>query len=712
VVSPVPDESTGSAEDQLGHAPLANDAVRHSLGAVSALLPVGLFATDALGQCWYLNQRLIDYLDLELTGPERPLTLMLPLGGAPAGLTGHQATVLVRYPSGPSSGLTTSGRGEVAGERTLEALVIPQVRGDGTVGGYLGVITEGEDATSPAILHASSSLVDTLLDNSPDVISVFNADASWRYSNAAAWRLLGYQADFDPANGAFELLHPDDVHLAVTALGRVLELPNGESLSFEARIRAFDGSWHYMENLAINLLGEPTLHGVLVRSQDITERREARIRVLEANQRLSTLIASLHIAAVVEDEHRAIVLTNQAFVDLFEVPLSPDQLAGRSLHQLGPQLSMRFGDPTRDPGPDRVAGILRERRRVVGDRIAMPDGRVIERDYLPIHVDREYRGHLWLFRDVSTQAHAEAEWEQLLSQQRSENERLVDLDHIKSAFLAEISHELRTPLTSILSFTELLQDGVGSDDPVEQEEFLGVIARNADRLLRLVDDLLLLDRMERGAHPIEWGMLDLPSLIATSVTTFTPQAEAKSITIESEVGEGPPLAGDAQRMAQLLDVLLSNAVKFTPQRGKILVSAAPIGDAWQLEVADSGIGIPPGEHLALFERFYRAPNARAARIPGSGLGLSVARAVAELHGGKISIQNGRLGGAVATVVLPISLLRLDEEEALGRSGRYDEAARADDAEARVDDEAARVDDEAEPSGLVAPDGGHEAADGG
>ena len=517
---------------------------------------------------------------------------------------------------------------------------------------------DGDDVSAPEReLTAGERLVVTLLDSAPDIVTVFNADGSWRYSNAAAARLLGALPDFDPATGVLGLLHADDVPVALEMLRRIQtgELPAGES--FEVRILGQNGEWRYLECTGENLIDDPVVQGIVVRSEDVTDRREARARLLEANERLSTLVGSLHIAALVEDTDRAIVLTNEAFVDLFEVPGPPNKLIGRTLADLGPELTRRFGDPTRVPGPDRVARILRERRRVVGDRIAMLDGRVLERDYVPIFVDHEYRGHLWLFRDISAQARNEAEWTQLLATQRDENQRLVELDRVKASFLAEISHELRTPLTSILSFTELLRDGVGRDEPGEQVEFLDVITRNADRLLRLVDDLILLDRAETGILPFEWGTFDVPSLVEAAVTTFSRQAQSKQISLESNLGEGVLIAGDAQRIAQLLDILLSNAIKFTPEGGRVSVNATPSEDHWFISVADTGIGVPQAERESLFERFYRASNARAARIPGSGLGLSVARAIAELHGGEISISSGDSGGAVVLVSLPVGFPR-------------------------------------------------------
>jgi PAS domain S-box-containing protein len=621
-------------------------AIRQALGALSTLLPIGIFAAEPDGSCWYLNQRLIDALGLEIrTGDERPLRLDLAPGGVPA-----QDTARLR-------GIVTAegDDGEaVPTEVTLDARVMPVIARDGQVTSFIGIVVNADEPGSQALaLHTSERLADTIMERSPEVITVLNPDGTWRYSNPAAWRLLGYQADFDPVNGILTLVHPDDFADAARGVER---LSRGEivgSEPFEIRVRSKDGSWLYMESTIEDLVDDPVIRGYLLHSRDVTKERQARLALLEANERLSTLVASLHLAVLVEDENRHIAFTNDAFVNLFEVNATAEQLAGRTIAEIGPEFFRRFGDPTWTPDPERTAEILRDRRAIVGDRLSLPDNRVLERDYLPIKVNGEYRGHVWLFRDVSGQAQAETEWQSLLSRQRHENERLVELDQVKAAFLAEISHELRTPLTSILSFAELINEGLGRDEVAEQAEFLEIIQRNADRLLRLVDDLLLLDRIETGAMPLEWGVVDVASLVSSCVSSFAPAAEAKSISLESEIGEGPAIPGDQGRLAQVVDVLLSNAIKFTPEGGRVIVSASPVDRLWRVEVMDNGIGVPAKEQASLFERFYRASNARASRIPGSGLGLSVARAITQLHGGAITLRSAQNGGTTASVTLPV-----------------------------------------------------------
>ena len=134
-----------------------------------------------------------------------------------------------------------------------------------------------------------------------------NADGSWRYSNSAAWRLLGFQEDFDPRTGVFNLLHPDDVAFALETFERVQAGGLDADEAFELRVRGHDGTWRYLESTADNLIDDPVVHGIVVRSEDVTERREDRTRLLDANERLSTLVGSLHIAALVEDTDLSLI---------------------------------------------------------------------------------------------------------------------------------------------------------------------------------------------------------------------------------------------------------------------------------------------------------------------------------------------------------------------------------------------------------------------
>ncbi len=294
--------------------------------------------------------------------------------------------------------------------------------------------------------------------------------------------------------------------------------------------------------------------------------------------------------------------------------------------------------------------------------------------------DGEPVGYLAAVTNISDRKRAEAEQERLLAaEQRTrtaeiaarelaelaqerlveQNTRLLEQDESRRQFLATASHELSTPIASIISFCELIREG----DPelsAHSAESLGVVERNARRLLRLVGDLLLVTRIEAGGLPLDVGQVLVPELIADVARSNAPDAGKQGVRIEASAGDGPPLRADQERLHQVLDNLVSNAIKFTARKhadgqerdGLVRLTAAHEDRAWRIEVADSGIGIPPAELGQVFDRFARASNAKAASLPGTGLGLSVVKAVTELHGGRVEVDSAEGVGTTFRVYLP------------------------------------------------------------
>jgi len=234
------------------------------------------------------------------------------------------------------------------------------------------------------------------------------------------------------------------------------------------------------------------------------------------------------------------------------------------------------------------------------------------------------------------------------------------LQQQREQFLAIVSHEMRTPLTSIISFSELIRGEAAGLSP-EGVQYLDIIERNADRLLRLVSDLLMLTKIESGAVPLDMGPVDVPRLTADSVLAATVVAAKQDIVIHLDAEEGPSLMGDHRRLGQVLDNLIGNAVKFSNPGGLVRVTArfqgtrGPRDRTWRIEVSDSGIGIPPGEAEHLFDRFARGSNALAARLPGSGLGLSIVKVLTELHGGHVRVHSVLGSGSTFSVTLPVTV---------------------------------------------------------
>jgi signal transduction histidine kinase len=245
------------------------------------------------------------------------------------------------------------------------------------------------------------------------------------------------------------------------------------------------------------------------------------------------------------------------------------------------------------------------------------------------------------------------ESERLRLEVADQNQRLLQLDKMKDEFVASVSHELRTPLTSIRGYLELMRDDENIDK--EQERMLAIVDRNANRLLSLVADLLFVAQREDGEILAELSELDLMELARDGVEAARPQATNNSVTLELH-GGSVLLQGDPSRLSQVIDNLISNAIKFTPGDGHIDVRVGLLHEQAVLSVSDTGMGVPEAEQAGLFERFFRTRGATDAAIQGTGLGLSIVKEIVESHGGKIGFTSREGLGSIFTVELPVQPL--------------------------------------------------------
>jgi signal transduction histidine kinase len=235
--------------------------------------------------------------------------------------------------------------------------------------------------------------------------------------------------------------------------------------------------------------------------------------------------------------------------------------------------------------------------------------------------------------------------EELLEAQR-------EAERLKDEFFALVSHELRTPLTSIMGYLELVVEDAEDKLDEEGRNNLEVMRRNADRLLRLVGDILLVAQVQAGTFTLATEPTDVTTLVAEAVEAAMPRAEAKGIALNMHSEPLPPIDGDQDRLAQLLDNLISNALKFTPAGERIDVRSGSSDGAIMFEVQNTGSYLPPDEREQLFDRFFRASGAVQQAIGGVGLGLAICKAIAEAHGGQISVSSEEGVGTSFVVRLP------------------------------------------------------------
>ncbi|MBM4246565.1 MAG: response regulator [Deltaproteobacteria bacterium] len=367
-------------------------------------------------------------------------------------------------------------------------------------------------------------------------------------------------------------------------------------------------------------------------TQALDERERAR-------SRLSALMSRLPYGVLAEDESGNIALTNQAFCDMFRIQAPPEALVGGDCSEAAAAAAPLFRDPA--GFLSLIAERLTHRIPVTQDVLELVDGRVLERDYVPVFEGETYRGHLWLYRDVTEARRGQEEL--LFARARAE-----EANHAKGAFLAMMSHEMRTPLGVVVGLSDLLAEELS---PHERTDYLARLRANASALLALVDEVLDFSRLESHAVELHELPFSPAGLVDDVRRSLAVRAEQKGLALEFEVDARIPRAviGDENRLRQVLVNLLTNAVKFTSS-GHVRISARVLalesdGATIRYEVSDTGRGIPADMQQKIFERFVRLPANTTQRSEGTGLGLTICRTLVEKMGSEIRLSSAEGTGS-------------------------------------------------------------------
>jgi len=232
--------------------------------------------------------------------------------------------------------------------------------------------------------------------------------------------------------------------------------------------------------------------------------------------------------------------------------------------------------------------------------------------------------------------------------------RLKKLEQVRVDFVANVTHEIRTPLTAILGYLETLREGA-IEKPDEARKFIDIILKHAGRLNRLVEDLLTISKIELGEVKINFENTSLADALNNVLPLIEPKAKLKNIAITNLVGEkAPQIKADRDRLAQIFVNVLDNAVKFTPENGKVSVDAKEANGYIVTTISDTGIGIPKEEIERLGERFYRVDKNRSRELGGTGLGLSIVKHLMIAHGGKMEITSQLGQGTKVALYFPLA----------------------------------------------------------
>ncbi|MCS7186878.1 MAG: ATP-binding protein [Armatimonadota bacterium] len=351
--------------------------------------------------------------------------------------------------------------------------------------------------------------------------------------------------------------------------------------------------------------------------------KETVAELKEERTLLQAILRRMDEAIIVAQENGAVILANPAAQKLFQLP---DDYAKKRLTEL----DLPFGLM------ELAQNSIRRKLPQMGEvHIVHPKEKFLDAYATPLLINGKLEGILLVARDLT---------------------ELKRLERIRRDFVANVSHELRTPIATLRSLAEALLMG-GKDDPEVRDSFLQAIAEESERMSRLIDNLLELAQIEAGE--LEWHLqeVSVSDIARQVVERFKPAAGQKGLTMSVDLTDGLNLFTDPDALTQILSNLVDNAVKYT-ERGGIAVKTEQVetvdGKWVVISVSDTGIGIPP-EHLPrIFERFYRVDKARSRQSGGVGLGLSIAKHLAESLGGKITVQSQVGKGSTFSVWLPCS----------------------------------------------------------
>jgi two-component system cell cycle sensor histidine kinase PleC len=465
------------------------------------------------------------------------------------------------------------------------------------------------------------------------------------------------------------LVHPDDLKLDELA-GELAEARTS-AIDRAFRMRHARGEWIWLRARCelVRQAGEADAHliGIAV---DVTEQRHLAETTATADLRLRDAIESISEAFVVWDADNRLVLCNSKFQSLHGlpeqavVPGTPfEEVVGAGSQ---PVVRTQMSDAT-----SRATARTFEARLEDGRWLHVSERRTKDGGFVSVGTDitalkrheeklldseRRLMATVADLRNSQLALERQAQQLAFLAEQHAEQKRRAeDASQAKSEFLANMSHELRTPLNAIIGFSEIMESGMfGPLGAEKYHEYCRDIRDSGNYLLEVINDILDMSKIEAGRTRLELEDVDLETILAEAVRVVSTRAEAKRLRLEVDVASAIPLKADRRALKQIVLNLLANAVKFTPECGRVSVHGRAHGASATIAIEDNGIGIPKQALKNLGRPFEQVESQLTKRHKGSGLGLAIAKSLVELHGGSIRIRSTLGIGTIVLVRLPIA----------------------------------------------------------
>ena len=579
------------------------------------------------------------------------------------------------------------------GTRSLRVVYAPDRSADGTVIGWIASIL---DVTEEKQASDARALVSSIAETSFDAIVTKDLNGIVTSWNPAAQQLFGYTAEemigqpirrLIPEERQFE---EDDI-LARLRHGQRVEHFETVRIDKDGRRRNISVTISPLRNVSGTIIGASKI------ARDVSPLRAAeaeRVRLLEENaavtealNNVGTMVASdLDREKVVQAVTDAATELTTAEFGAFFYNVSNDSGESFMLYTISgvpreafekfpmPRNTEVFAPTFKGTGVVRSADITKDPRYGKNaPHHGMPRGHLPVRSYLAVPVKGrtgDVIGGLFFGHSDAgrfTEQHERlalgiASWASVALENARMFGMVREASRLKDEFLASLSHELRTPLNAVLGYARMLRAGILTEE--KHTRAIETIERNATSLTQIVEDVLDISRIVSGKIRLNVQSVDFPQIVGNAVEAVTPAADAKGLRIETVLDpDASPVSGDPERLQQVLWNLLSNAVKFTTRGGKVQVRLERVNSHVELSVSDTGIGISPEFLPHVFERFRQADAGITRERGGLGLGLSIARQLAEMHGGTIAAASSGPGqGSTFTLTLPLMIVHTAARE--------------------------------------------------
>ncbi|KQT89608.1 hypothetical protein ASG49_17970 [Marmoricola sp. Leaf446] len=574
--------------------------------------------------------------------------------GRPAGeLVGREVGELLTTPGLDLASSTEGWSGDmgvVGQSRTRLEGILSLLDASGEQASYsLHLIDLTEPLELQERLGAERTYTRAVIDTASSLIVVTDEHGTVIAANPATCRMTGYAAEDLVGRPIWETLVPAHQRLRFSEL--VAHLPSLPR-SGETTVLTRDGEHRSVVfSNAVHTAGPDEPVTLVFSATDVTDARESAGLVRHLLRSATTM------AFVGTDLEGRITLFNPGAERLLGLPAA--RAEGRLLTDFLQRVE-ECGDDDPLTVADLLAGGGSELAPETRDWTLLVDGRSPLRISMTSNPVTTGRGtvfaYLFVAHDVTDTRRSQEILVNALRRERQVVARLRELDHAKDDFVSTVSHELRTPMSSIIGSAEMLLDGLVGDLEPAQEQLVEVVGRNGARLLSLADDLLLLATSDAGGRTEPTQDLDLRDVVRESIASVDSALAGRRLETCWDLPDLPvPVSGEPSHLERAFTNLLTNAVKFTPDGGRVSLRLrqAPEHRSALVEVGDTGLGIDPTELGQVFDRFYRSATAQEQAIQGTGLGLAIVRTIVEAHDGRVDVTSAPGEGSTFGVTLPL-----------------------------------------------------------